>query len=211
MKKLLLFSFILLNGVLFTACEETPTETVITKPIDTSSVEKIDTLETKEPPRQKKKNLPYHFSEEDFSVITVTDNLILGASYTNAKAYFPNFKGVRAENKSSDLANKGYTEGVSEVTLFGQKGLCTFHFKDSTLKSYEVTLRIVDPKKNSAKYSEISKYLNYQYGESDTPVIEEENYTKQIEFWKTNNGYIYLSNELSSGMITFGRQTQQPE
>lgn len=153
----------------------------------------------------------WDFKEEDLKIVSITDKLNLGSGYQAAEKLLPNFKGVRAENKSAELANKGFTEGVSETTLFGEKAICTFHFKDDSLKSYDIAVPIVDLKLSEKKYTEIKDFYTHKYGEAQSPEVEEDNYTRNVSYWKSSKGYIILINDLSTGQIKFGRQEVAPK
>src|SRR5690606_3195150 len=112
--------------------------------------------------------------------------------------------------QSAELANKGFTEGMSETTLFGEKALCTFHFKEDSLYGYEIAVPIVDLDLSDQKYNEIKDFYTHKYGASQTLKVEEDNYTKNTCFWETPKGFIVLTNDLSTGQIKFGRQMNNP-
>lgn len=209
-----LFTLLILTTTIlyFSSCSEETKETGTDSSIDSSSLNK-----TTEPIKQDGFETAHgfektwNFNEEDLKVISITDKLALGTGYKAAENQLPNFKGVRAENKSAELASKGYTEGISETTLFDQKAVCTFHFKEDSLYGYDITVPIVDLKVSETKFNELKDFYTHKYGEALTLEVEEDTYTKTTSYWKTNKGYILLVNDLSTGQIKFGRQTNSPK
>lgn len=211
MKKLFTYLLLTSSVIYFSSCSEDTRETGANSTIDSSSLNPpIDTLKV-EVETNDGFVKTWNFKNEDLSIITITDKLALGTGYKAAEGLLPNFKGVRAENKSAELANKGFTEGISETTLFGQKAVCTFHFKEDSLYDYEISVPIVDLKVSDTKYNEMKDFYTHKYGTALTLEVEEDNYTKNTTYWKTNKGYVLLVNDLSTGQIKFGRQTRKPQ
>jgi len=193
------------------SCSVDTSESGATSTIDSSSIKPEEPIQKEGYETAHGFVQTWNFKEEDLKLISITDKLALGSGYQMAEKLLPNFKGVRPENKSSELASKGYTEGISETTLFGEKATCTFHFKEDSLNAYEIEVPIVDLKLSDKKYNEIKDLYTHKYGEAITPEVEEDNYTKNTTYWKTSKGYIVLINDLSTGQIKFGRQNQSPK
>jgi hypothetical protein len=212
MKQLFTYLILSFSILYFSSCSEESQETGANSTIDSSSINKsVEPIEKDGYETAHGFEKTWDFKDEDLKVITITDKLSLGTGYKTAEQMLPDFKGVRAENKSAELANKGYTEGISETTLFGQKAICTFHFKEDSLISYDISVPIVDLKISDKKYNELKDFYTHKYGEAKTPEVEEDNYTKNTSYWKTPKGYILLVNDLSTGQIKFGRQTSSPK
>ncbi|MDB5272756.1 MAG: hypothetical protein JWO58_1123 [Chitinophagaceae bacterium] len=204
-------SYFLILGtslVLF-SCSDEVGDSTQSQPVDTLSVQP-DTLnkDTIQPVSVVKK---WNFTAADEKVIAIPENLSMGVSYKTIEAILPDFKGVRAENRSAELASKGYVEGMSETTLFGQKAKCVFHFKNDSLYSYDVAVPIMDMKEAEKKYNEIKYFYINKYGAAQNPRVEEDNYTATTSYWKTPQGYVVLTNDLSNAEIQFGIHNSLPK
>lgn len=180
-------------------------------PIDSSLLVQPDTLNKDSLQQSIGATKKWNFTEADEKVILMTDKLSMGASYKTIEKMLPDFKGVRAENRSAELADKGFVEGMSVTDLFGQKAKCLFHFKNDSLYSYDVFVPIMDMKEAEKKYNEIKAFYNSKYGEAQTPKVEEDNYTSTTSYWKTTKGYVVLANDLSNGEIQFGIHNSLPK
>ncbi len=211
MKKIVASLLLSTSLAYLSSCSEVSNDSGVLSTIDSTSIKKADTLQKEGGETTHGFVKTWNFKDEDLKLISITDKLALGSGYKMAEQLLPNFKGVRAENKSAELANKGYTEGMSETTLFGQKATCTFHFKEDSLNAYEIEVPIMDLKLSDQKYNEIKDFYSHKYGEAISPEVEEDNYTKNMSYWKTSKGYIVLINDLSTGQIKFGRQNQSPK
>jgi hypothetical protein len=204
--------FLLLSLVVLgvTSCTDEVDDSAKTAPIDSTAQTMPDTNKANERTSNESSKL-WNFSTADQKIIDIPEELNMGASYKTIEALLPNFKGVRAENRSAELADKGYVEGVSETTLFGQKATCVFHFKNDSLYSYDVSVPIMDMKEAEKKYNEIKAFYIHKYGEAQHPRIEEDNYTSNTSYWKTPKGYVVLSNDLSDAEIQFGIHNTLPK
>jgi hypothetical protein len=210
MKKITYYFLLCASAVYLSSCDEQATESGNTT-IDSSLLKPAEPIQKEGYKTAHGFEQTWDFKDEDLKLISMTDKLALGSGYKVAEQLLPNFKGVRAENKSAELANKGFTEGMSETTLFGQKATCTYHFKEDSLKAYEIEVPIMDLKLSDKKYNEIKDFYTHKYGAAESPDVEEDNYTKNLSYWKTNKGYIVLINDLSTGQLKFGRQEAIPK
>ncbi|HSZ71688.1 MAG TPA: hypothetical protein VK750_03360, partial [Cytophagaceae bacterium] len=161
------YSYFLLLGtcvILFSSCSDEVEDSAKTAPVDSALLVKPDTLSNNVTTKTQaiKK---WNFSAADEKVISMPEKLNMGVSYKTIETILPDFKGVRAENRSAELADKGYVEGMSQTTLFNQKATCTFHFKNDSLYSYDVTVPIMDVKEAEKKYNEIRFFYTDKYGE----------------------------------------------
>jgi hypothetical protein len=210
MKKIISCFLLFIAACYLSSCDEETSESGNTT-VDSSSLKPAEPIQKEGYKTAHGFEQTWDFEEEDQKLISITDKLALGSGYKVAEQLLPNFKGVRAENKSAELASKGFTEGISETTLFGQKATCTFHFKEDSLKAYEIEVPIMDLKLSDKKYNEIKDFYSHKYGAAESPDVEEDNYTKNLNYWKTNKGYIVLINDLSTGQLKFGRQESKPK
>ncbi|MDF2455680.1 MAG: hypothetical protein K0R51_1673 [Cytophagaceae bacterium] len=192
------------------SCENETGDGTNNPPIDSSLLVKPDTI-NKDSIKPAATMKQWNFSAADEKVILMPEKLSMGASYKTIEKILPDFKGVRAENRSAELADKGFVEGMSETNLFGQKAKCVFHFKNDSLYSYDVSVPIMDMKEAEKKYNEIKAFYNSKYGEAQTPKVEEDNYTSTTSFWKTPKGYVVLTNDLSNAEIQFGIHNTLPK
>lgn len=208
------YSYILLlslSVVALSSCSDEVDDESNNPPIDSSLMVRPDTI-NKDSLKQSNGDVKnWNFSTEDERVISMSEKLNMGASYKTIEKMLPDFKGVRAENRSAELADKGYVEGMSETNLFGGKAKCVFHFKNDSLYSYDVFVPIMDMKEAEKRYNEIKAFYNNQYGEAQTPKVEEDNYTSTTSYWKTPKGYVVLINDLSNAEIQFGIHNSLPK
>jgi hypothetical protein len=195
----------------FSSCSDELKDGSNNPPIDSSLLVQSDTINIDSLNQSVKASKGWNFSTADEKVISMPQKLNMGASYKTIEAMLPDFKGVRAENRSAELADKGFVEGMSQTDLFGQKATCTFHFKNDSLYSYDVSVPIMDEKKAEGKYNEIKAYYTSKYGEAQTPKVEEDNYTSTTSYWKTAKGYVVLTNDLSNAEIQFGILNSLPK
>lgn len=206
--------FLLLSSITvisLSSCENETGDGSSNPPIDSSLLSEPDTINSDSLEQSVKVTKAWNFNAADEKVISMPEKLSMGASYKTIEKLLPDFKGVRAENRSAELANKGFVEGMSETDLFGRKAKCVFHFKNDSLYSYDVSVPIIDMKEAEKKYNEIKAFYNNKYGEAQTPKVEEDNYTATTSFWKTPKGYVVLSNDLSTGEIQFGIHNSLPK
>lgn len=210
MKRYLYFLLLNLSILTLSSCSD-EVEKVENPTIDSSLLVRPDTI-NKDSIKQTNGNVKsWNFSAADEKVISMPEKLSMGASYKTIENMLPDFKGVRAENRSAELADKGFVEGMSETDLFGQKAKCIFHFKNDSLYSYDVCVPIIDMKQAEKKYNEIKAFYTSKYGEAQTPKVEEDNYTSTTSYWKTSKGYVVLANDLSNGEIQFGIHNSLPK
>jgi len=205
------FLFISLSVIAFTSCDNEIEDGSQNPPIDSSLLVKPDTINRDSLKQSAGAVKKWNFSASDEKVILMPEKLSMGASYKTIEKMLPDFKGVRAENRSAELADKGFVEGLSETNLFGQKAKCVFHFKNDSLYSYDVSVPIMDMKEAEKKYNEIKAFYNSKYGEAQAPKVEEDNYTSTTSYWKTPKGYVVLSNDLSNAEIQFGIHNSLPK
>lgn len=186
-------------------------EEVSNPPIDSSLLARPDTVNKDSLEHSSGVVKSWNFTASDEQVISMPDKLSMGASYKTIEKMLPDFKGVRAENRSAELADKGFVEGMSETNVFGQKAQCVFHFKNDSLYSYDVSVPIMDMKEAEKKYNEIKAFYTSKYGDAQTPKVEEDNYTSTTSYWKTPKGYVVLANDLSNAVIQFGIHNSLPK
>ncbi|MDB5256924.1 MAG: hypothetical protein JWM14_1619 [Chitinophagaceae bacterium] len=205
------FLLLSLSVIALSSCSDEIDDGSNNPPIDSSLLVRPDTLNKDSLKQSTGTVKQWNFSTTDESVISMPEKLNMGASYKTIEAMLPDFKGVRAENRSAELADKGFVEGMSETDLFGQKAKCVFHFKNDSLYSYDVSVPIMDMKEAEKKYNEIKAFYNDKYGEAQTPKVEEDNYTSTTSYWKTPKGYVVLANDLSNAEIQFGIHNSLPK
>jgi hypothetical protein len=195
----------------FSSCSNEVDDTSENIVIDSSLFAKPDTIGIDSSIQAESDTPKWNFNQADERIISISDRVDMGASYKAIQSVLPEFKGVRAENRSAELADKGFVEGICETQLFGRKAKGVFHFKNDSLYSYDVSVPIIDMKEAERKYNEIKAYYTNKYGEPNTPRVEEDNYTSTTSYWKTSKGYVVLTNDLSNAEIQFGIQNVIPK
>jgi hypothetical protein len=205
------FLLLSLSVIALCSCSDEVDDGSNNPPVDSSLLVRPDTINKDSLKQSTEVVKKWNFSAADEKVILMPEKLNMGASYKTIEKMLPEFKGVRAENRSAELADKGFVEGMSETKLFGQKAKCIFHFKNDSLYSYDVAVPIIDMKEAEKKYNEIKAFYNNKYGEAQTPGVEEDNYTSTTSYWKTSKGYVVLANDLSNGEIQFGIHNSLPK
>jgi hypothetical protein len=204
------FLLISLTVVALTSCDNEIEDGSNHASIDSSLLVRTDTLH-KDSIQPATLNKSWNFSAADEKVISMPEKLNMGSSYKTIETMLPHFKGVRAENRSAELADKGFVEGMSETNLFGHPAKGIFHFKNDSLYSYDVFVPIMNMKEAEKRYNEIKAFYTSKYGEAQTPNVEEDNYTSTTSYWKTPKGYVVLANDLSNAEIQFGIHNSLPK
>ena len=148
----------------------------------------------------------YPLSQEDKAVLELLQQIEMGYSFMKVKSKYDMVKGIRPEDKKDELANAGYTESVCKQNLFGGIANAEFNFKNDSLYSYFFTFSDKDSDKAEQVFQAVKKYYSAKWGEAQVEEVEEENHYGQTYVWPSKSIVPYVSYNLNTNTIVWGKR-----
>ncbi|MBX9851546.1 MAG: hypothetical protein K2X86_07275 [Cytophagaceae bacterium] len=150
-------------------------------------------------------------SKEDQNLLMLSETFPMGTHFKSIHSKMPEFKGIRPEGGSDDLAAQGLTESKNKVTFLGKPADLEFNFKNDSLYSYYFTITETDFNKSEKLYRGIKQFYNKKIGQGKEIGAEEETRDKKTCVWTEKSSYGILTYNLNTGLISWGFQNSKPD
>ena len=150
-------------------------------------------------------------SKEDQNLLMLSESFPMGTHFKAIHTKMPEFKGIRPEGGSDELASQGLTESKNKVTFLGKSVDLEFNFKNDSLYSYYFTITETDFNKAEKLYKGIKQFYNKKIGQGKEISAEEETRDKKTCVWVEKSPYGVLTYNLNTGLISWGFQNVKPD
>lgn len=151
----------------------------------------------------------YALTQNDKAILDLLQSIEMGFSFNEVKAKYPMVKGIRPEEKKDELASEGLTESVCKQSIFGGEASVEFNFKDDSLYSYFFTYSDKDSEKAEQVFQAVKKYYTGKWGPAQLEMVEEENHYNQSFIWPGSAILPFLSYNLNSNTIAWGKRYEK--
>ncbi len=156
-----------------------------------------------------KPSATYILTQNDKAILELLQSIEMGLSFNEVKARYPSLKGIRPEDKKDELAAAGYTESVCRQALFGSEASAEFNFKDDSLYAYIFVYNEQNSEKVEKVFQAVKNYYSTKWGPPIPEMIEEENHYNQSFVWTGEHVIPFLSYNLNTNTIAWGKRYEK--